>query len=122
MQTPLDHAHAAMQAGAYAAQTLARELRAGAAAAPARRAPFVYFDKGTMATIGRSRAVAKIGRLQFSGFTAWLAWLFIHLVFLVGFRNKLSVLLSWTYSYLTFRRGARVIYGFPPDEPPPPAA
>ncbi len=113
---------AAMQAGIYAAKTLAQELRAGAAANPASRKPFVYFDKGTMATIGRSRAVAKIGKLQFSGFTAWLAWLFIHLVFLVGFRNKLSVLLSWTYSYLTFRRGARVIYGFPPGEPPPPAA
>ncbi|HLP01906.1 MAG TPA: NAD(P)/FAD-dependent oxidoreductase [Opitutaceae bacterium] len=104
---------AAMQAGTYVARQLALELRAGAPADPAQRAPFVYFDKGSMATIGRSRAVAKIGKLQFSGFSAWLAWLFIHLVFLVGFRNKLSVLLSWTYSYLTFRRGARVIYGFP---------
>ncbi|HLP09615.1 MAG TPA: NAD(P)/FAD-dependent oxidoreductase [Opitutaceae bacterium] len=104
---------AAMQAGTYLARQLARELRAGAPADPAQRAPFVYFDKGSMATIGRSRAVAKIGKLQFSGLSAWLAWLFIHLVFLVGFRNKLSVLLSWTYSYLTFRRGARVIYGFP---------
>jgi NADH dehydrogenase len=104
---------AAMQAGTYVAKTLAQELRSGAATDPAQRPPFTYFDKGTMATIGRSRAVAKIGKLQFSGFTAWLAWLFIHLVFLVGFRNKLSVLISWTYSYLTFRRGARVIYGFP---------
>ena len=104
---------AAMQAGRYVSRQLARELRAGPAAAPTQRAPFVYFDKGSMATIGRSRAVAKIGKLQFSGPAAWLAWLFIHLVFLVGFRNKLSVLLSWTYSYLTFRRGARVIYGFP---------
>lgn len=109
---------AAMQAGTYVAKTLAQELRAGAAATALHREPFVYFDKGTMATIGRSRAVAKIGKLQFSGFTAWLAWLFIHLVFLVGFRNKLSVLLAWTYSYLTFRRGARVIYGFPPTDPP----
>ncbi|MFT3829457.1 MAG: NAD(P)/FAD-dependent oxidoreductase [Opitutaceae bacterium] len=103
---------AAMQAGTYVARQLARELR-GATAEPTQRTPFVYFDKGSMATIGRSRAVAKIGKLQFSGLSAWLAWLFIHLVFLVGFRNKLSVLLSWTYSYLTFRRGARVIYGFP---------
>jgi NADH dehydrogenase len=110
---------AAMQEGAYVAATLAREIRAGPAAGPAQRKPFVYFDKGTMATIGRSRAVAKIARLEFSGFTAWLAWLFIHLVFLIGFRNKLSVLISWTYSYLTFQRGARVIYGFPPSAEPP---
>jgi NADH dehydrogenase len=104
---------AAMQTGAYVAQNIAEEIRAGTTANPNQRKPFVYFDKGTMATIGRSRAVAKIGKLKFSGFLAWQAWLFIHLIFLVGFRNKLSVLLSWTYSYLTFKRGARVIYGFP---------
>jgi len=126
---------AAMQMGAYAAASLAAELRAARRAAPgetapavatapasasasarapidpAQRKPFLYFDKGTMATIGRSRAIAKIRGLEFSGFLAWLAWLFIHLLFLIGFRNKLSVLLSWTYSYWTFKRGARVIYG-----------
>ncbi len=110
---------AAMQAGAHVARTLAQELRAGRPADTARRTPFAYFDKGTMATIGRSRAVAKVGKLQFSGLTAWLAWLFIHLIFLVGFRNKLSVLISWIYSYLTFHRGARVIHGFPTVDRPP---
>lgn len=104
---------AATQAGKYVAHDIAAEIRAGLAANPNQRKPFVYFDKGTMATIGRSRAVAKIGKLQFSGFLAWQAWLFVHLIFLIGFRNKLSVLISWSYSYLTFKRGARVIYGFP---------
>ncbi len=64
-----------------------------------------------MATIGRSSAVAEIGRLHFGGYPAWLAWLGVHLLFLIGFRNKLSVLLQWTYSYFTYRRGARVISG-----------
>ena len=64
-----------------------------------------------MATIGRSAAVAEIGRLHFSGLFAWLAWLLVHLIFLIGFRNKLSVLMQWTYSYLTYKRGARVITG-----------
>jgi len=64
-----------------------------------------------MATIGRSAAVAEIGRIRFSGFPAWLAWLFVHLIFLVGFRNKLAVLLQWFYSYCTYRRGARIVTG-----------
>ena len=64
-----------------------------------------------MATIGRSAAVARIGKLEVTGFPAWLAWLGIHLIFLVGFRNKLAVLLQWTYSYFTFKRGARIITG-----------
>jgi NADH dehydrogenase len=109
---------AAMQTGSYVARSIAKEIRAGATTAPNQRPPFVYFDKGTMATIGRSRAVAKIGKLQFSGILAWMAWLFVHLIFLIGFRNKISVLISWTYSYLTFKRGARVIYGFPKTEAP----
>ncbi len=75
------------------------------------RKPFKYWDKGTMATIGRSAAVAKIGRFEFSGFIAWLMWLVIHLIFLVGFRNKISVLMQWTYSYFTYKRGARIITG-----------
>jgi NADH dehydrogenase len=103
---------AAMQMGAYVAKNIAYEIRANATPDPNQRKPFTYFDKGSMATIGRSRAVAKIGKFEFSGLPAWLAWLFIHLVFLIGFRNKLSVLISWTYSYFTFKRGARVIYGF----------
>jgi NADH dehydrogenase len=78
-----------------------------------RRPAFEYWDKGTMATIGRSRAVAKIGHFEFSGFPAWLAWLFIHLIFLVGLRNKVAVLFNWAYSYLTYKRGARLITGLP---------
>jgi NADH dehydrogenase len=102
---------AAIQMGEYTAKNIAEEIRRGAVGAPGNLRPFVYFDKGTMATIGRSRAVAKIGRFEFSGFPAWLTWLFVHLIFLIGFRNKVSVLLSWVYSYWTFKRGARVIYG-----------
>jgi NADH dehydrogenase len=77
------------------------------------RPAFKYWDRGTMATIGRSAAVAWIGRLHFSGWFAWLAWLLVHLVFLIGFRNKLSVLLQWTYSYFTYKRSARLITGLP---------
>jgi NADH:ubiquinone reductase (H+-translocating) len=75
------------------------------------RRPFRYWDRGTMATIGRSAAVAWIGRLHFSGFLAWLTWLLVHLVFLIGFRNRLAVLLQWAYSYFAYKRGARIITG-----------
>jgi NADH dehydrogenase len=64
-----------------------------------------------MATIGRSAAVAKIGRLELAGFPAWLAWLFVHVLFLIGFENKLTVLVQWAYSYFTYKRGARIIIG-----------
>jgi hypothetical protein len=64
-----------------------------------------------MATIGRSAAVAKVRDLELTGFTAWIAWLFVHLIFLVGFRNKIAVLLQWFYSYLAYRRGSRIITG-----------
>ena len=73
------------------------------------RAAFGYLDKGSMATIGRSSAVAAAFGMKFRGFVAWLMWLFIHLLFLVGFRNKIAVFLQWIYSYLTWRRGARII-------------
>jgi NADH dehydrogenase len=73
------------------------------------RPPFKYWDKGTMATIGRSAAVAQIGRLRMSGYPAWLAWLFVHLIFLVGFRNRTAVLFQWAYSYFSNRRSARII-------------
>jgi NADH dehydrogenase len=105
---------AAIQMGAYAARTIASELRSRTSPGGPERAPFVYRDKGTMATIGRSRAVAKISRLEFSGPFAWLLWLCVHLLFLIGFRNRLSVLMQWTYSYLTYKHGARVIYELPP--------
>lgn len=103
-------AQGAMQAGAHAAKVIAAELAAGSGPRPV-RPPFVYVDKGNMATIGRSAAVAQIGKLHFSGYPAWLAWLALHLVFLIGFRNRLSVLLQWTYSYFTYKRGARIITG-----------
>jgi len=73
------------------------------------RAAFAYLDKGSMATIGRSTAVAAAFGMKFRGLLAWLMWLFIHLLFLVGFRNRLSVILQWAYSYFTWRRGARII-------------
>ena len=108
---------AAMQMAKHAAQIIEDELTSpGIATRPA----FEYFDKGTMATIGRSAAVAQAGPFQFTGFMAWLAWLFVHLVFLVGFRNKMAVLWQWTYSYLTYKRGARIITDvmpIPPDAP-----
>ncbi len=77
-----------------------------------------------MATIGRSAAVAWIGRVHCSGLFAWLAWLFVHLIFLIGFRNKLAVLLQWAYSYFAYKRGARIITSLPPEPAnanPPPA-
>jgi len=99
---------AAMQMARHVAAIVSAECRG---LSPPPRPAFAYRDKGTMATIGRSRAVAKVGRLRFSGYPAWLAWLGVHLIFLIGFRNRLSVLLSWTYSYLTYKRGARLIVG-----------
>jgi NADH dehydrogenase len=101
---------AAMQMGTHAAKLIADEI-VGGKHAPPDRASFAYRDKGSMATIGRSSAVAMIGRLHFSGYPAWLAWLGVHLIFLIGFRNKISVLFQWTYSYFTYKRGARVITG-----------
>lgn len=93
----------AMQQGRHAAKNIRAMLAGGWTQA------FAYFDKGTMATIGRHAAVADAGFLRFSGYPAWLAWLFVHLIFLVGFRSKLLVLLSWAYAYLTYGRGARLI-------------
>ncbi|MBY0357859.1 MAG: NAD(P)/FAD-dependent oxidoreductase [Candidatus Obscuribacterales bacterium] len=75
------------------------------------RTSFIYKDRGTLATIGRSAAVADFGILKLSGFIAWLLWLFIHILFLIGFRNRLSVLINWLWSFLTYERGARLITG-----------
>ncbi len=97
---------AAMQMATHVARIIENDL---AFPGGLKRPPFKYWDKGTMATIGRSAAVAQIGKFEFSGFIAWLAWLGIHLIFLVGFRNKASVLFQWFYSYLTYKRGARII-------------
>lgn len=105
---------AAMQMARHVARIIRGDLRAagpGARADARARPPFRYRDKGTMATIGRSAAVAKIGALEITGWPAWLAWLLVHLIFLIGFDNKLGVLLQWCYSYLTWKRGARLITG-----------
>ena len=73
------------------------------------RPDFSYYDKGQMATIGRSRAIAEVGKFRMTGFSAWLAWLVVHIYFLTGFRSRLFVIMSWAWSFLTFRRGARLI-------------
>lgn len=75
------------------------------------RRSFHYVDKGTLATIGRAAAVGQIKKLHFSGFIAWLAWLFVHIFYLIGFRNRLVVLIQWAWSYFTYERGARLITG-----------
>jgi NADH:ubiquinone reductase (H+-translocating) len=72
---------------------------------------FHYFDKGSLATIGRAAAIAQFGKIHISGFMAWLAWLFIHIMFLIGFRNRLLVMIQWAWSYFTYERGARLITG-----------
>ncbi len=85
-------AQGAIQGGKYAANLIKAELKG---ADPATREPFKYFDKGSMATVSRYSAVAKVGKLEFGGFIAWLAWLFLHLIYLVGFRTKIATMLSW---------------------------
>ena len=106
-------APAAMQMARHVARIIENELNyPGTAARPA----FKYWDKGTMATIGRTAAVAQVGRIHISGWLAWLAWLSIHLIFLIGLRNKLAVMLQWTYSYFAYKRGARIITSLPADK------
>jgi NADH:ubiquinone reductase (H+-translocating) len=75
------------------------------------RRPFHYWDKGSIATIGRAAAVAEFGKIHISGFIAWLSWLFVHIFFLIGFRNRVLVLIQWAWSYVTYERGARLITG-----------
>src|SRR5580700_1108086 len=75
------------------------------------RKPFHYRDKGNLATIGRAAAIAQFGKVHISGFMAWLAWLFIHILFLIGFQNRVLVLIQWAWSYFTYERGARLITG-----------
>jgi NADH dehydrogenase len=96
-------APAAMQMGRHAGRVIAS----------GERLRFRYRDKGSLATIGRARAVADIRGLRFSGFLAWFAWLAIHIFYLIGFRNRFFVLAGWAWHYLTFRRGARIITGVP---------
>ncbi len=93
----------AMQQGRYVAKLIMNELKGKA------RTRFYYVDKGQMATIGKSKAVAMFKGLEFKGFTAWVAWLVVHIYYLIGFKNRLFVLFQWSWTYWTFRRGARLI-------------
>jgi NADH:ubiquinone reductase (H+-translocating) len=109
-------APAATQGGAHAGRMIQRLLRGEGTV------PFVYRHKGDLATIGRHKAVAALGPLKLSGTIAWLAWLFVHLLYLVGFRNRVSVLLQWAYAYLTFQRGVRLLNATGPVTPNAPDA
>jgi NADH dehydrogenase len=93
----------AMQQGRFAARLIGDRLRDRSTA------PFHYHDKGNLATIGRARAVADVRGLRLSGFPAWLTWLVVHLFYLIGFENRLLVIVRWAYSFFTRGRGARLI-------------
>jgi NADH dehydrogenase len=97
----------AIQEGRAAARSIVHTLQG------APRQPFRYFDKGMLATIGRSRAVGVVGRVHFSGFVAWVVWAVVHIFFLIGFRNRVFVALQWSWSYLTENHAARIITGLP---------
>jgi len=98
-------AQVAIQQGDWVAEMIARDLENQP------RRTFHYHDKGSLATIGRAAAVAQFGKFEMSGYFAWLAWLFIHILFLIGFRNRLLVMIQWAASYITYERGARLITG-----------
>jgi NADH dehydrogenase len=104
-------AQLAVQSGRHAAKNVLASVRGQP------RRPFRYVDKGSMATIGRHTAVAKLGKLRFSGVLAWWLWLVVHLLSLVGFRSRLSVLLEWAFSYFTWQRRSRVILEVPSERP-----
>jgi NADH dehydrogenase len=93
----------AMQEARTVAKSIRRALRGEAAL------PFAYVDKGQLATIGRVRAIAMVGRVHLSGFVAWMTWLFVHIFYLIGFKNRVVVMIVWAWSYLTYRRGSRLI-------------
>jgi NADH dehydrogenase len=95
----------AMQEGTWVARQIKADL------AGKGREPFHYFDKGSLATIGRAAAIAQFGKVHISGFLAWLTWLFVHIMFLIGFRNRIVVMLQWAWSYLTYERAAWLITG-----------
>jgi NADH dehydrogenase len=102
-------APAAIQQGIHAAYNLIALIK------EEELTPFVYIDKGMMATIGRSSAIAQMGSIKLKGLMAWLAWCFVHILYLIGFRSKLLVLIQWMWSYIYFRRGARLITHFSPN-------
>jgi len=98
-------APAAIQEGKATARNIARDLQGKP------RQNFHYVNKGSLATIGRAAAIAQFGRIHISGFVAWLSWLFVHVFFLIGFRNRVLVLIQWAWSYFTYERGAQLITG-----------
>jgi NADH:ubiquinone reductase (H+-translocating) len=102
-------AQGAMQMGRHAARQIGRDI------AGSGREAFRYFDKGDLATIGRAAAVARMGRLRLSGFVAWVIWVVVHIMYLIGFRNRLLVMLQWGWAYLTYHRGIRLITGAEPE-------
>ncbi len=99
-------APAAMQMGKYAARLIVERLKPNY-----KTKPFRYWDKGSLATIGRNRAVAEVGPFRFSGYLAWLTWLFIHILYIVEFENRVLIMFQWAYDYFTHNRGARLITG-----------
>jgi NADH dehydrogenase len=102
----------AMQEGRFVAKVIRREIAFGESSnGSTSREAFHYWDKGSLATIGRAAAVAEFGKIHISGLVAWLSWLFIHIFFLIGFQNRVLVLIQWAWSYLTYERGARLITG-----------
>jgi len=103
-------APAAIQMGKFAARQIRRSLESKP------REEFIYVNKGALATIGRSKAVADMGKLHFSGYFAWLAWLFVHLLFLIGFRNRFMVMMEWAWAYITYNHSARLITDTPEPE------
>lgn len=98
-------APAAMQMGRFVARMIREDLRNG------KRSAFRYFDKGSLATIGRAAAVAEFGKLKISGFIAWMVWAVVHILYLIGFRNRLVVMIQWAWSWLLYQRGTRLITG-----------
>jgi NADH dehydrogenase len=105
-------AQGAIQMGKHVGAIIANEISSGSSIPPERKL-FRYKDKGNMATIGRRRAVADLGWIKIAGLPAWLLWAFVHVMFLVGFRNKFVTMIEWIYMYITFGRGARLITGQP---------
>ena len=106
-------ASVAIQQGRYVGHVLRKQL------SQKDRPPFHYFDKGTMATVGKAKAIATVGKLQMSGLFAWLAWCFIHVLYLISFRNRIAVLTQWMLSYTSNQRGARLINRSIDEELPP---
>ena len=104
-------AQLAMQSGRHVGRAIRGDL------ANRRREPFRYVDKGSMATIGRNKAVAQIGRFHFSGIVAWWLWLSVHVLSLVGYRSRLAVLMEWAFAYFTWQRRSRVILEVPTEPP-----